>query len=376
MDTVNNYFKKYTDKISFMELKDNKAVNIEGYEINDDIPLPILTEDLVQEIKEGRLEEEVKMSNIIDGIIYMIGIDNHFKYIEEYKNILTSYSKDIEEYIFYKGIRLIEKEHHDIGAICFRTLKEINSNNTNGIFNYALALETIGKSYFANEDEEMGIEFITQSTKELEYIIDIDKSYALAYYKLGYHYKFYQQYLKAKLIWNKYLLLDEDELRLQEIRIELENMESEVVLEAGLTYLTKADFHNALDQFLKLLPNFEKWWELNYFIGSSYKGLGEYKKAIEFFEIALEENVESSEVYNELGISHLLMGEIDKGINVFSEGIKNIQDDYKLLFNRGLGYIQLNKIEEAYEDISKALELNPEDKNILLQKQRLEEILR
>lgn len=376
MDTVNNYFKKYTDKISFMELKDNKAVNIEGYEINDDIPLPILTEDLVQEIKEGRLEEEVKMSNIIDGIIYMIGIDNHFKYIEEYKNTLTSYSKDIEEYIFYKGIRLIEKEYHDRGAICFRTLKEINSNNTNGIFNYALALETIGKSYFANEDEEMGIEFITQSTKELEYIIDIDKSYALAYYKLGYHYKFYQQYLKAKLIWNKYILLDEDELRLQEIRIELENMESDVVLEAGLTYLTKADFHNALDQFLKLLPKFEKWWELNYFIGSSYKGLGEYKKAIEFFEIALEENVESSEVYNELGISHLLIGEIDKGINVFSEGIKNIQDDYKLLFNRGLGYIQLNKIEEAYEDISKALELNPEDKNILLQKQRLEEILR
>lgn len=375
MNTVNDYFKKHTDKISFIELKDNRMLNIEGYKINDDIPLPVLTEELVQEIKEGNLEEEIKIANIIDGIIFTIGIDENFKYLKEYKNILTSYNEMIEEYIFYKGIRNIENEDYDMGAICFRALKMINPKSTNAIFNYALALESIAKLFFAEEDDETGLEFIDRATSELESILDIDNSYPLAYYKLGYHYKFYGQYLKAKLIWNKYLILDRDELRLQEIRVELDNIKDDVDFEAGLTYLTKPDFDKALEQFLKLFSKHGKWWELNYYLGLSYKGLTEYEKAIEHFKMALEENDEVVEIYNELGISYISIGELQDAIKILSEGIEKIKDDYKLLFNRGIAYLELNDLRKGYEDIKKAVELNPKDKNMILQKQRLEELL-
>lgn len=375
MDHIDEYFKKHTEKISFIELKDNRRLNIEGYDINDDIPLPILTEDLIKEIKEGNLEEEISMSNIIDGIIFTLGIDKEFNYTPEYKNILNAYSEEIEEYIFYRGIRNIEKEKYDIGAICFRALKSLNPSNVNGIFNYALALESIGKSFFAAEEDDYALKFIDQATLELETILDIDDKYPLAYYKLGYHYKFYGQYLKAKLIWNKYLRLDRDELRLQEIRLELENIEDDVNLEAGLTYLSKPNFEKALEEFLKLLPKHEKWWELNYYLGLSYKGLGEYEKALESFQLALEENDQVAEIYNEIGITHISLNKIQEAIEVLSQGISKIEDDYKLLFNRGIAYLHLNNIKKGYEDIKKAVELNPEDENMRLQKQRLEELL-
>lgn len=375
MDTIEEYFKEHTDKVSFIELKDNKRLNVEGYEINDDIPLPVLTDDLVKEIKEGNLEEEIDMSNIIDGIIFILGIDNKFKYLKEYKNILLSYSENIEEYIFYKGIRYIEDGKNDLGAIYFRALKIVNPKNTNNIFNYALSLENIAKSFFAKEEDEKGLEVIKRATMELESILDIDGSYPLAYYKLGYHYKFNQQYLKAKLIWNKYLLLDDDDLRLQEIRTEIDNIENDVNFEAGLTYITKGDYEKAINEFLKLLPKLEKWWELNYFLGISYKGLGEYNKAIEYFLIALEENKDLPEIYNELGISYISIGSVEEAIEVFDQAIEKIKDDYKLFFNRGIAYLQLNQINKAYEDISKAVEINPKDKNMILQKQKLEEIL-
>lgn len=375
MDTVNDYFKKYTEDISFIELKNNKMLNVEGYKINEDTPLPILTEDLVKEIREGNLEEEINMSNIIDGIIFTIGIDENFKYLDEYKNILKSYSEEIEEYIFYKGIRSIEDEKYDMGAIQFRALKTVNPENINGKFNYALALESIGKSFFAAEEDERGLEFLDRATLELESILDIDDSYPLSYYKLGYHYKFYGQYLKAKLIWNKYLRLDKDELRLQEIRVELENIENNVNFEAGLTYLTKPDFEKALVEFSKLLPNHEKWWELNYYLGLCYKGLGEYGKAIEYFQRSLEENDQVAETYNELGISYISIDKIQEAIKILSEGIDKIKDDYKLLFNRGIAYLQVNDLKKGYEDIKKAVELNPTDQNMALQKQRLEELL-
>lgn len=376
MGTVNNYFKKNTEKVTFIELKDNKELYLDDYSIQNYTPLPILTEELIEEIKEGNLEEEIKMSNIVEGIIYLLGIDDSFPYADEYKEILNVYDDNIEEYIFYKGIRFIDKEDYDNGAIYFRSLKLLNPKNLNGIFNYALALETIGKKLIAINKEKEGMDFVNKATSELESILDIDENYGLAYYKLGYHYKFSEQNLKAKLMWSKFLKLDKDELRLEEIRKELDNIENSVLLESGLTYLSISKFDDALTSFLKLLPELSDWWELNYLIGASYKGLNDYEKAIEYFKISLEKNELESDIYNELGISYFYMGDVIKAIEIFTNGIKNIKDDYKLYFNRGLGYMQLQRLEESYKDINRAAELNPDDENVNIQKERLDEIFK
>ncbi len=186
MEFINEYFKKKTNKITFIELKKGAITNIKGYPIDKDIPLPILTDVLVSEIIEGNMEEEIKLSNVIDGIIYLMGIDSLFMHMEDYKNILMSYNKKAEDYIFYQGIRSMEENDYDSGAVYFRALKYINPKNVNGIFNYAIALEEIAKGYFEKEENEKGIKFLDKSTNELETILDIDDKYPLAYYKLGY----------------------------------------------------------------------------------------------------------------------------------------------------------------------------------------------
>lgn len=375
MDIINEYFKSKTEHVTFIELKDNITVDIKGYPINSHIPLPITTDKLVQELKEGNLEEEVKISHIIEGIIYLMGIDEEFKYMKDYKNILEAYSDKIKDYIFYRGIEFIGKNDYDNGAIYFRALKFIDPNSADGIFNYALSLEEMAKGYFNNEDEKTGLEFLNRSTLELESILDIDSNYALAYYKLGYHYKYFEQYLKAQLIWKKHLPLDKDELRKQEIRDELEIIEDNVALESGLTYMSYNQFDKALDMFLKLLPRNKEWWELKYLIGGCYKELEDHKSAIKFFYEALELHKTEADVYNELGITLFVVGDIGKAIEVFTEGIENIADDYKLLFNRGLGYLQLGELNNAYDDINNAWELNPHDENVSNQKIQLEEIM-
>ncbi|MBU5257406.1 tetratricopeptide repeat protein [Tissierella praeacuta] len=375
MDFVNDYFKKKTNKITFIELKKGARINIKGYPIDKDIPLPILTDVLVSEIIEGNMEEEIKVSDIIDGIIYLMGIDSLFMHMEDYKNILMYYNKKAEDYIFYKGIRSIEEDDYDNGAVYFRALKYINPKNVNGIFNYAIALEEIGKKYFEKEENEKGIKFLDKSTNELETILDIDDKYPLAYYKLGYHYKFAEQYLKAKLIWTKYLVLDKDELRLQEIRGEIELIENDVALETGLTYLSREYFDKALDIFLKLLPKLDKWWELKYLIGVCYKGLSDFENAIDYFEGALELYKLDSNLYNELGICLFTIGDINNAIDVFTEGIESVPDDYKLIFNRGLCYLQLGKLKDAYSDIENAVMLNPNDINMNTQKEALEKLM-
>ena len=78
MDFVKEYFKKKTDKLSFIELKENASLEIKGYPSDKHIPLPIVTDNLINEIEKGNLEEEINLSYIIDGIIYLIGVDSSF----------------------------------------------------------------------------------------------------------------------------------------------------------------------------------------------------------------------------------------------------------------------------------------------------------
>ncbi|WP_353092488.1 tetratricopeptide repeat protein [Tissierella praeacuta] len=375
MDFINEYFKKKTSKVTFIELKEGARTNIKGYPTDKEIPLPILTDVLVNEIVDGNMEEEMKLSNVIDGIIYLMGIDPLFVHMDDYKNILMSYNKKADDYVFYKGIRSMDKNDYDNGAIYFRALKYINPKNVNGIFNYAIALEEIAKEYFKKEQNEKGMEFFDRSTEELETILDIDDKYPLAYYKLGYHYKFSEQYLKAKITWTKHLTLDRDQTRLQEIRGEIELIENDVALETGLTYLSREYFDKALDVFLKLLSKLDSWWELKYLIGACYKGLSDFENAINYFEEALELYKSDSDLYNELGICLFTIGDMSSAINVFTEGIENIPDDYKIVFNRGLCYLQIGQLEDAYNDMQNAVILNPNDINMNAHKEALEKLM-
>ncbi len=169
-------------------------------------------------------------------------------------------------------------------------------------------MEEISKKLL-EENKDLGIEFLNQSTRKLEEILDLDETFPLSYYKLGYHYKFFGNFLKAKLIWTKYLRIDEDDLRLQEIRGQLEAIEDDVIYETGITYLYREEYEKSLENFSKLLANYGGWGELKYLLGLSYIGLGDEASAIEALEEALElmdkevkENPDNENLNEQIGI--------------------------------------------------------------------------
>ncbi|HLR20948.1 MAG TPA: tetratricopeptide repeat protein [Tissierellaceae bacterium] len=374
MELIEKYFRDKVENVNFLEFKDALNIEAKNMTIKKDLPLPIILDDFIEGIKEGEVDEEIDLTYIIDGIIYIIGVDKEFPYIDEYKDILLNYDEDIVEYLLYESTKDIEKENYDNSAIKLRTLLTLDHNNIKGLFNYAVSIEGIAKKYMLMENEEKGQKFLKYSTKKLENILDIDKDFAPAYYKLGYHYKYMKQYLKANLVWQKFLPLGEDELLVQEVREEINIIEDDANLEAGLTYLNYNDYKKALDYLLKLIPDHEKSWSVNYFIGQAYSGLGQWDFAIEFLSNALEYN-EEIDIYNELGIAYFNIGNIKRAVDIFNKGIKYDEDDYKLYFNRGLAYLQLEQYNEALKDIDKAYELNPGDDNIRSQKDILESLL-
>lgn len=371
MELIEKYFRDKVDNVKFIEFKDSLRIQDKSMVIKEDLPLPIVMDDFIKGIKEGEVGEDINLSYIIDGIIYIMGVDKEFPYINEYTDILIKYDQNIVNYILYQSNKDIEKENYDDSAIKLRALLYLEEDNIKGLFNYAVSIEGIAKKYISKGNEDKGKKFLEYSTKRLESILDKDKDFAPVYYKLGYHYKHMEQYLKASLMWKKFLPLSTDEILTQEIREEVVLIEDDYNLEAGLTYLNYNDYSKALDFLLKLIPEHKESWNVNYFIGQAYNGLEEWNMAIEFLNNALEHN-EEIDIYNELGIAYFNMRDTEAAIDIFSKGIQKYKEDYKLYFNRGLAYIQLEQYRKALKDIDKAYELNPDD-NIRSQKKILEE---
>ena len=376
LNNIDNLFKSKTKEVTFLELKNQAVVDINGYKLKGGLPLPVITDNLIKDIQYSDLSEEIKLGQIIEGIIFLLGVDPEFPHMDQYKEILFKYDSKILDFIFYRGMKALEAGEYENSGVFFRAVIELDPNNLNARLNYALVLESIGKNLIESEKFDEGKEFLIGSTNEMEDIINIDDSYSLAYYKLGYHYKYFDQYLKAKITWNKFLILDKDENRLQEIREQIDLIEDDVKMEVGLSYLDYNYFDKALDSFLKLMPKYKDNWNINYLIGLCFKGMKDYELAIDYFNNAIELNDEEADIYNELGIIYFVQGNILDAVNIFDKGIKKINDDNKLYFNRGLGYMQLGDNKLALKDIIKANELNPYDENVAMQKEELEKLLK
>lgn len=374
MKTIDNYFKEQTDKLTFIELKENSFVELKGYIIKDRIPLPILTEGLIKGIKEGDYNEEIRIKDIVEGIIYTIGTDTKFPYVKEYKEILYAYDEKIVDYIFLKGVKDLENEKFDDGCIKLRAVLVLEPKNTNTLFNYGLGIEALAKKFLESEDEK-GEVFLNYSTNLFESILDIDKENPLAYYKLGYHYLYEEQYLKASLTWKKFIGLSKDEVLIQEIRIEIEKIDEDVIFETGLTYLIYNDYEKSLNSLLMLMPKYKDNWNLNFSIARCYIGLELYDLAIQYISEAIELNKENPDLYNELGIIYYNNGDVIKAIEIFTDGINSCTKDLKLFFNRSMSYVLINEYEKALVDIDEAYALEPSE-DIKVQKQNLENIVK
>lgn len=371
MNYIDKQLKDKTENISFIQIKEDSNIKIKGIDLTN-LPLPILVDGLVEEVKE-KSGEEISLERVFDGIIYLLGIgDNDFPYIEEYKEIIGNLTSDIKGKILFDSINALKEEDLEKSLINIRALLSLDPDNIKGLFQYGIVLETIGNKLLGKEDIKNGEELLRLSTFNFEKILDIDDEYDLAYYKLGFHYRYLSQYVKADLIWRKFLNYSNDDSMKEEVRGELSLIEDDVNFETAITYITYNDFEKALEALSKLMPTHEQSWNVNYLLGKAYNGSGDSDRAIEYYKEAIKYNIEESDLYNELGVLYYNMGDIDKAIGTFTEGLKYSASDHSLLFNRSLMYSSLGQNEKALLDAKEAYEISPDD-NIKAQIEWLED---
>lgn len=357
---LNEFFDDKKDDIFFITLKKGASIKFKDFEYitNKEMPVPVRAKKLLEDIKRESDDEGVSLNNIIDGIIYIQGTDKNFEYLNDYKEMLEVLHFELHPYIIL-CINKLGESNVDDGVIYGKALININEDEKN-CFIYASVLENRAtEQKTANENESQY--FLEEAHSYYEKSLDYDSKFALSYYKLGYYYKLKQQYVKAELYWKKHQEFDNDNVRIEEIRNELNELQPYVDYENGYNLVLKEQPNEALDLLLPLVNEFSGWWNLLFFIGLAYRSLGDYEIAEKYFENVLKIEEYQKETINELGLCKICRGKYTEAAELFTTLLNIEPGTCEIFCNRAVAHLYNEEIDRAKEDIETALKIDPND---------------
>lgn len=362
---IEKYLLKKAEELAFITIKHDGEFQIEGYKMpSEGLNVPIKNDVLVKGIKEKTAQDNINVMSIADGMIFIIGIDSNFKYNEEYKKFLDAFkvkvNLDLKAYMGY-----MSKKYFDIGEltdslIYLKAMITIYPNDIEGLYHYSIVCQEIAKQEQKSMDSDAMNAYLLEALSKLEMIIQIDESFSLAYYHLGYHYYNQGQYIKAKVIWEEAIKLGiEDEL-VREIQDNIGKMDFKVQYEEGYSLVFQGRNEEGLEKLLPLEDEHSDWWNLLFMIGLAYKNMNEIEEAKKYFEKILIIKPNQVDALVELGLCEAGSFNMDKAIEYFETAAK-IKEDPEILCNLGMAYLNNNELDDAIYYIERAYELDPQD---------------
>lgn len=136
------------------------------------------------------------------------------------------------------------------------------------------------------------------------------------------------------------------------------NAQTEIIdlVKEGIQYHDNGDYAKAIKTYEKALKIDPNSTLANYEISMSYFAKGDYKQAIKYSDMVLDQKKEYLlEAYINKGSSLDLLGKTKEAIKLFEKAIKETKGDYLLYFNLALTHYKLNDLTSAEENVIKAI---------------------
>ncbi|WP_296114544.1 tetratricopeptide repeat protein [uncultured Anaerococcus sp.] len=344
MARLDGYFIEYTDRLAYIELREDSS----NQDLKD-ISLPIYMDDMKDGIKTGNFASEISLEVILEAMLINIAIDPDFIYREEYEKILNKYIKNIGDFTASKSVSY-EEDKKDKSILIARAGYLVDPKNKYNSYLYARILWPM-----AYEDEsEYQDDFVRESLRILQEILNIDDKFTLSYYELGNIYANLGEYIKARSYFNRALSLSEDEVTKNEVRNKLISIDDNAEIEQALYYIGKSQYNQAIKTLSKLLSK-TKRADAYYYLGVAYQNLGKYENSIMAFRNSLDLNADFRELYNDYAISLYLNKEEIKALTIIEEGLRKYPQDPRMTYNKIQINLVIGNIEKAKKDIAELL---------------------
>lgn len=329
-DRIGEYLYPHTNDFLFDELSDNYLKKSGVDDILSGVPVPI---------------KKTALSNLSTLIIaqnmaYIIGCDINFKYRDNYvAYIIRTFTVDFAKPLINEGIEAAAKGDFDYACICFRGALLIDPDSADALYCYGRACKD---AYEAGSGEEYIGRYKAESLEAFEKLTLKKPDFDMGFYFLGYGYVNLGLYVKAKLTWETFMLLSENEEQKKEIAGWIEKLTEPVKIEEGYNLVLSGRY----EEGITILSAYEEdsrfngWWPLWYYLGTAHRGLAQNEDAKRCYLKVLQLSPSNGEAMEEL--VYLYEEEAETGI----EGAKEKAEKYRKKIEVVKHNAQLDKAEK------------------------------
>lgn len=344
---IKAYFSEKLSAILFLEIKKNSKIN--DFVILDDIYFPVRTNEIIQKVKKKEDFDNIPVNLFIEGMFYVLGADEIFKYTKEYKEIIKSIPNSIG---FIKGVifKEIQKENYEEAYIILKGLLTIEEN----IENYDKIFLLVDKLRVTNimfKDEE--VKLIERAKKITEYS---------------------KPYLYETLVFNSEMEHEMALIALSNYAINGGEQTADIIdlkntLETITSFqkgkeLVATSPKDALQILIPLMEQLGDSPDIYYHSAVAYRLLQNYEKAIYYLNEAAAIDKNLIEVIIEFGINYALLENYERAIQYFRNAFE-VTKSIEVCTNLVMCYINIKNLDAARIHLDMAKKIDPKDEIVI-----------
>lgn len=355
---VESLLKSKADEVVFIELKEGKDITVKETTLRAGLPVPIMFKYVIDKVK-GISEADIQLKSIMEGMTYIIGIDQDFPHKEEYLEFMQAVDPELIKSIFILGRRAMEEEQYLDAVIYFKAAWEVDKDNQEIFFNYARCCELAAEKQRENSKH---VKLLEDEAYEV-YMMMVERYPEIpeVYYHIGFHLVNRKSYKAAQGVWEKAVALGIYDDAKEDILKNLTHLWSRIQYEEGYTFILEGFADEGLVKLLPLEEDNPEWWNLMFFIGLAYRQKEDYDNAIYYYKKTLNLNTGHIDTFNEIGLCYMSMGQFEESREYFEEALRLSPENSEILCNLGIVELNVGNFDQAKELIEKAYYIDPED---------------
>ncbi|NFV12574.1 tetratricopeptide repeat protein [Clostridium sp. FAM 1755] len=342
---MKSYLAEKLSKMLFLEVKKEKIFEVFKVDVDQNIYVPLKSKSLVDEIKQGEDLDNIPIIFFVEGMFFVLGSDEEFKFNNEYKDMLNNIPKS-EDYIKGRIFEEVKRENYEDAYILLKGLLALEEEKD--IYDkLILILEKLRQKHEMYKEEELNI--IERAKKIREY----EKPYL------------YESIIKKenndfKEAWDaleKYISMGGEQT--PDI-IEYKNSLKDIVsFEEGKRLVGKNP-KEALTKLIPIMNKLEDNTTVYYYVAVAYRMIGNYDKAIYYLNKALEIDNGLIDAVNELAINYAALEKYDIAIKYLRKAFE-VEKSIEICTNLIMCYINKGDLKQAQNHIDIAKKIDPED---------------
>ena len=310
-DRIGELLTEHLKEMIFDELSDSYLEKAGVKDILGGVPVPIRKTEM----------SGITVLKIALNMAFVFGVDPGFRYKENYiQYILRNFDKNFANGLIAKGLDEAQDQKYEEACIYFRGAMQLDPDNASAYYCYGRSLKDMYERLSAEDEladlgakdrsarEDIIGRYKAESMEAFEVASEKDPELADAYYYLGYAYLNMGLYVKAKLVWEKYMELSvknlsaEDPAHVKAVKearedaeLRIRQLEEPVKIEEGYNLILTGRFEEGIKALKPYTEgNYAGWWPLWFYLGTAYRELARQSRAE--FEASGEGDAAADEV--------------------------------------------------------------------------------